>query len=192
MVILGEIRKARDLGYNATNRYVWHACIDCGKRRWVQLRKGNQPSGLRCRSCGKKGLSKPQTMGAKHWRWNGGQCKRKDGYIKVLLYPDDFFFPMADPKGYVWEHRLVVARALGRCLESWEIVHHKGTKYPSNSRENKSDNRYPENLELVSIDTHNQITMLERRVHRQARRIMELEEENRLLKSGNYLKGVEE
>ena len=182
MPALGDIVKAREIGWRNSHKYIWVACVDCGKERWVQMRKGNRPSALRCNSCARKGEIKPS--GSSHWNWNGGHSRRKDGYIKALLYPDDLLYSMADPKGYVWEHRLVVARALGRCLYPWEIVHHKGAKYPSGSRENKGDNRYPENLELVSIDTHNQITILGKKVRKQARRIKQLEEENYSLRKG--------
>ena len=31
----GELRKAREIGKIGTNKYIWQACADCGKERWV-------------------------------------------------------------------------------------------------------------------------------------------------------------
>lgn len=93
--------------------------------------------------------------GEKSFRWKGGRI-RHQGYIKVKLQPDSFFYPMVDHQGYVLEHRLVMAQHLGRCLHLWEIVHHKKGVA-------KDDNRI-EGLQLVTDDRHNQITILENRI----------------------------
>ena len=79
--------------------------------------------------------------------WRGGGYKNTSGYIRVWLAPNDFFRPMANKAGYVLEHRLVVAKVLGRCLQTWEIVHHKGIRYTD--IRNKSDN-LEDNLEITS------------------------------------------
>lgn len=97
--------------------------------------------------------------------WGGG-FKNSGSYKSIKLYPDDFFYSMATTNGYVLEHRLVMAKALGRCLHSWEIVHHKHNRYPAGSIEDKQDNRYPENLQLVTDDRHKQISILENRIKR--------------------------
>ena len=90
---------------------------------------------------------------------------------------------MATKKGFVFEHRLVVAKALDRCLLPWEVVHHKGVKYPLDSIENRSDNRYPENLELLPTRkyhladtvTKSLIKRLQRQVDNQDKQIRLLE-----------------
>lgn len=77
--------------------------------------------------------------------WKGSRKTGQDEYIETLLTPGDFFYPMARSDGYVLEHRLVMARHLGRCLHDWEVVHHKN--------ELKDDNRI-ENLELSTFSDH--------------------------------------
>lgn len=73
--------------------------------------------------------------GEKNPSWKGGHVDSGQGYI--LAYCPDH----PHIKGnYVYEHRLVMENALGRHLESWEIVHHiNGIR---------DDNRL-ENLELL-------------------------------------------
>ena len=69
-------------------------------------------------------------MGEKNHRWKGG-IKTCDGY-KLLLMPGH---PLADKKGYVREHRLVAATALGRPLKKNELVHHvNGIKTDNRNR----------------------------------------------------------
>ncbi len=117
------------------SRYIWHACIDCGKEQWVTFSKG-KPISLRCKSCAGKG--------EKNGRWKDGVCKI-NGYIYVTLSPDDFFLPMATIRRYLRESRVVMARHLGRNLHSREIVHHKNGI--------TVDDRI-ENLELTTNGSH--------------------------------------
>lgn len=162
---LGEIEKASQLGRKSWGKLIWCACIDCGKERWVPLIRG-KPRRVRCRSCTIAKVQKhltSQRRGRNCPAWRGGRVVNRKGYIYIRLQPDDFFYPMAWKDGYVAEHRLVIAKHLGRCLHLWEIVHHKGTKYPKGSVENKQDNRI-ENLQFVTDDRHKQITVLENRI----------------------------
>lgn len=168
----GEIKRANEIGYKSRDKYIWHTCEICGICRWVRFREG-KPTNKRCSHCN------GGAPGDKNGSWKGGRSQNSYGYILVLLQPNDFFYPMtlsSRKQGrYVLEHRLIVAKALGRCLQSWEIVHHKHDKYPAGSIENKQDNRYPENLQLVTDDRHKQITILESKIANQDKRIKLLE-----------------
>jgi len=162
---LGEIRKGQDIGKDYA-KYIWHACIDCGKERWVKWRQ-NKPQALLCLSC------------ANHRRkWKGGKRRTTEGYIQVWLSKHDFFFPMTQksqlryPGGYVTEHRLIMAKHLGRCLHSWEIVHHRNGI--------KDDNRL-ENLQLFDDIRHKQITFMKAEIHQLQKRVTLLEAENAML-----------
>lgn len=73
-----------------------------------------------------------------HGNWKGGRTYMH-GYVAVRLPPDSPFAPMCQRSGYVLEHRLVIAEAIGRPLHSWETVHHIDG--------NKENNRI-ENLQL--------------------------------------------
>jgi len=174
---IGEIRKGGELGYIEAppkyRKFIWHACIGCGKQRWVVILKG-QPLNLMCRSCCRRGN--------KSRLWKGGNSRNYDryGYPRVVLNSNDFFYPMAQRSGYVLEHRLVVAKALGRCLQSWEIVHHKEGCA-------KDDNRYPETLQLVSEGQHNQITIMENKINKLLEGQEKLRQEIRLLRFENKL-----
>ncbi len=168
-------QKIGEIGRQGYNKVIWQACAMCGKERWVQIIRGI-PTTTLCHLCSITGSNGPG--------WKGGRRIDSHGYISIYLYSDDFFYPMARKSHAVYEHRLVVAKVLGRCLHSWEIVHHKGDKYPKGSREDKADNRYPENLQLVTDDRHKQITILENRIKRLEQRVLLLEAENILLKKG--------
>ncbi len=140
---IGETKRAYEIGKKGWNNFIWHGCEMCGKERWVRLIKDNLES-VACKQCGKIKSGFAQ-RGEKNCKWKGGKIYQK-GYVFLALKPDDFFYPMTDDDGYVREHRLVMAKALGRCLQSWEIVHHKNGI--------KDDNRYPDNLELTTKGSH--------------------------------------
>lgn len=114
--------------------YILEVCPRCGKERWHNVTL----CGKICASCsGRLAIQKTRGRGETHYRWKGGR-QLLNGYVAVKIKPNDFFFPMAY-RGYVREHRLVMAKHLGRNLQSWEFVHHKNGI--------KTDNRL-ENLEL--------------------------------------------
>jgi len=166
---IGEIRKSNEIGRSGYNKCIWQACVDCGKERWVQFNvKKEAPIDIRCHLC--------SISGSLASNWKGGRNKDGRGYIRVKLQPDGFFYSMAGKGGLVFEHRLVAAKALGRCLQPWEIVHHKEGFA-------KDDNRYPKTLQLVTDDRHKQITILENRIKRLEQRILLLEAEKILLKA---------
>lgn len=153
---IGEIRKGREISKRPPqNNFIWHACEDCGKERWVYSTKG-MPITCLCQHCASK--KNGFCMRGKHsCHWKGGRKVTNKGYIKIWVTPDDFFRPMADRHGYVFEHRLVVAKRLSRCLHLWEIVHHKNGV--------KDDNR-DENLQLVQEIQHHQLTQLEDKIRK--------------------------
>jgi hypothetical protein len=77
-------------------------------------------------------------------RRNGGRLRSSSGYVYLMVEPQDPLYSMAqahfgDANRYVFEHRIVLARHLGRPLYPFESPHHKNGR--------RSDNRL-ENLEL--------------------------------------------
>jgi len=97
-----------------------------------------------CQSCAVKGK--------RNKNWKGGRTRTNEGYVAILLHPESPYFEMANigrkkrlKSCYVFEHRLVMAKHLGRCLNSFEIVHHKNGI--------RDDNRLS-NLHLSTKQTH--------------------------------------
>jgi len=180
---LGEIKRAKEIGYKSGNNYIWGACVDCGKERWIQCGRDYFPK--RCRHCATVIMGKSRRgikatrhdTGDKSSRWGGGRVVTSDGYIKVWVHSDNFYHPMASKKHYILEHRLVMAKHLNRCLLTWEIVHHKNST--------KDDNRL-ENLELfTSAVEHLPSMKITQEFNKRDRRIAELEQRVILLEAEN-------
>jgi len=69
-------------------------------------------------------ITKPEmARGSRHGSWKGGRIS-SNGYISIKLTPDDDFWDSTNSNGYILEHRLVMARHLGRPLSPSESVHH--------------------------------------------------------------------
>jgi len=80
--------------------------------------------------------------GEKNHFWKGGRAKHSAGYI--LVHSPGH--PNASRDRYVYEHRLVMEKHIGRYLHPWETVHHiNGIR---------NDNRI-ENLKLLPSNEHN-------------------------------------
>jgi len=142
---VGEIRRGREIGYigSAKHEYIWLACLECGKQRWVNIRCG-KPAFDICQKCKYKYTAK-KISGEKHYKWKGGKTLTPEGYVEVIIEPDSFFSPLIKHDNRGFEHRLVMAKHLGRLLHPWEIVHHKNGI--------RDDNRLV-NLELLTASEH--------------------------------------
>lgn len=79
--------------------------------------------------------------GKNNKKWNGGKAFSSHGYIQDHM-PSH---PYCDDRGYVYEHRLVIEKHLGRYLSTNEVVHHIDG--------NKSNNSL-ENLRLMTNEDH--------------------------------------
>jgi hypothetical protein len=141
----GRIVSARKVGVPRVRmaRYVVRVCPQCGKEREVRAKQVAMNKNTYCsHSCRAKAFAsrllpyctnmkgrtrKDKKYGSKNPAWKGGVTYLRThgnyGAIKYVRCPADFL-PMARKDGYVMEHRLLVARALGRLLLREEVVHH--------------------------------------------------------------------
>jgi hypothetical protein len=65
-----------------------------------------------------------RARGPEHGMWKGGRWLDDAGYVHVLAGDDAVGIAMRGQRNHVLEHRLVMARHLGRPLTNRETVHH--------------------------------------------------------------------
>lgn len=111
--------------------------------KWIANRLGIQHQTISkwARRFGIKTKRTGPRNGAGHPEWKGGRLKTKQGYIKI--YCPGHPYATKPRKKYVFEHRLVMEKHIGRYVLPGEVVHHKNGI--------KNDNRI-ENLELYSCN----------------------------------------
>lgn len=71
-----------------------------------------------------------------------------NGYIAIYCPESPSAMKSKNHKGYVYEHRLIMERMIGRALVDGEVVHHKNL--------NRKDNS-PENLVLMKDREHKEL-----------------------------------
>ena len=77
--------------------------------------------------------------------WKGGRTVASNGYVLIRVGIDH---PLADVRGYAYEHRLVMSEMIGRWLGAGEQVHHL---------DGNKENNTPGNLALASSIAHHKV-----------------------------------
>lgn len=80
--------------------------------------------------------------GPRNPNWKGGRVVDPRGYVLIRVGKDH---PLADVRGYAYEHRLIAAKEAGGALPSGVVVHHG---------DDVKGNNTPDNLEVMTRSEH--------------------------------------
>lgn len=108
-----------------------------GKHHSIAVRKKISETRLARKIPGRFGPDNPM--------WNGGRCV-KSGYIMIKQRDH----PNANARGYVFEHRLIMEKKLGRYLTIDEVVHHLDGNKMNNDINNLIMMSQSEHLKLMN------------------------------------------
>lgn len=167
---VGDFATAKSVGRKGRAIHVWEACPQCGCERWIK----RNARGTLCQGC----AHPPIHRGASNNRWNESKRTVTKSGVRVYMTPDHSHFAMAHKCGLgyaILEHRLVMAKSIGRYLEPWEVVHHIDG--------NNCNNELSNLLLLPHRAMHSAYTFLQMEVRDLKARVTLLEAENVLLQA---------
>ncbi len=126
----GDIKLGVEIGNTQWCKFIWSACIDCGKERWVKVVHGMAQS-PRCNSCASKkvaGIYPRKTLAERFWakvlKTDG--CWLWQGYINPITG-----YGQANKNQYpILAHRLAYELTYGKIPEGKFVLH----KPPCNNR----------------------------------------------------------
>lgn len=144
--------------YRQKNSLTWNVCQYCGTLFLAYRKDANRYCSQECNGAvrgqewakhaykgraawseASKKCHSERMTGTTNPSWKGGVTYfRKHGNYKPIKYvrcPQQFL-PMARKDGYIMEHRLLVAKAMERCLLRTEAVHHVNHDPQDNRLEN--------------------------------------------------------
>ena len=132
---IGDTCRGDHLGRKKYQWYIWSACTSCNQGRWAVMERKNDgvASSAICYLCISQSAKRNEKISStlkllkaeRSANWRGWRYEDKRGYVLVYLDENDFYYPMIVKGRYTYEHRLIMAKSLGRNLTQDELVHHK-------------------------------------------------------------------
>lgn len=160
-------------GSKTIRRKIWLICPECNSGHWANLsnylNSGNRP----CRICHNKRVS---TKCRVRKDYEPGKTLRRQGYIFVRLDVNDPYHSMAEASHFVAEHRLVMAKYLGRVLTRDEIVHHINGKRDDNALDNLRIVSRAEHLVTGELELRKTVRLLQWQIKQLQSEIREIRE----------------